>query len=91
MTSVTARSTLAIALIALISLAAAAPAFGSCGSRKSHRATAPPPCSNDNVWDTQYRRCLSFRPGGPSDKQQRDSDWILSGHEDDYSPFAGWN
>ncbi len=67
MTPATVRVLLATALIGWSSLAAAAPGFGACGHGRTSHARWPP-CGNEQVWDTQYQRCLSFSAHGPPDQ-----------------------
>lgn len=54
-------------LIGLFSLFVTVPAFGSCSYRRLQRAPIPP-CNSEQVWDTQYQRCLSVRANGPPDQ-----------------------
>jgi len=68
MTSVIARAPFAITCIGLISLTAAAPALAACGHRKVAHARIPP-CSNEQIWDTQFQRCLSYSAHGPPDQE----------------------
>ncbi|BCP53551.1 hypothetical protein K32_21680 [Kaistia sp. 32K] len=77
MTSVATTVPLAIACIGLISLAAADPAFGACGSHRRVSHARMPPCSDQQVWDTEYQRCLSVSAKGPPDQEAwpRGSSW----------------
>ncbi|MBN9059516.1 hypothetical protein [Kaistia sp. MMO-174] len=68
MNSVPARAPLAISCVALLSLAATAPAFGYCGHGRTVHARMPP-CGNQQIWDTQFQRCLSYSAHGPPDQQ----------------------
>jgi len=91
MTSVTARSSLAMTAIVLLNLAATAPAWSACGHKRVHRAQFPP-CGSLQVWDTQYQRCLSFSAKGPPDQKP----WQLGprwdpGNRDYDSAMSMWN
>ena len=67
MNSVAARAPLAIACVGFICLATAAPSIAACGHLRMAHARMPP-CSNQQVWDTQFQRCLSYSAHGPPDQ-----------------------